>query len=300
MSAAGRAYLSQVFGSLPYKAWAAANPLDARKISKAFNGDHYTQPGSHYARGLAGLCGENPPSDVPVPPPSSALAAIWQQDAVFTTHLSNFQDTKRNPAKAAGFRVVYVNLLHNDQYAQANEQEMPVFLAEGWTLVGWGTYGQESDPYTDGLEAANLTRRLTSLRGWKANGEAWAEGQSSWKTDAFLKGWRDGGGLVPLGWSVLSSDTANFPRNYAYDVALSVPGADIDIQVYGAAHPTYTVGAGLGMLSKVPVPVNRTTMSFDIADNGQGPFPDYRTWLGPRRVWVGERSTAETWAQLAR
>ena len=87
---------------------------------------------------------------------------------------------------------------------------------------------------------------------------------------------------------MLSSDTANFARAYAYGAALSVEGSDIDIQVYGATYPTYTVDAGLGMLKKANVPVARTTMTFDVNPEGLGPFPNYRTWTGPRRIWTGD------------
>jgi hypothetical protein len=140
------------------------------------------------------------------------------------------------------------------------------------------------------------------LAGWKANGEAWAESQYAWKTASFIQGWVAGGAPCPLGWSVLSSDTANFAREYDYNSALSVAGADIDIQVYGATYPTYTVGAGLGMLAKVvpPVPVSRTAMTFDVNGDGNGPFPDYRSWAGPRRLWNVGNATVATFDALAR
>ena len=105
---------------------------------------------------------------------------------------------------------------------------------------------------------------------------------------------------MPLGWSVLSSDTANYARNYDYPTALSVSGADIDVQVYGATHPGYTVGAANGMLDKAQVPVNRRTMSFDLNGTGGGPFPDYLTWTGPRRLWHPDKATVQTFDQLAR
>jgi hypothetical protein len=69
---------------------------------------------------------------------------------------------------------VYVQLLHT-VYAAANEAEMQRAGFLPWDKVGWGTYGQDSDPYQDGIEAAAISRRL-SLKGWKANGETWAEG----------------------------------------------------------------------------------------------------------------------------
>lgn len=300
MSIAGRDFLELIFDSLPYKAWAATSPIDAGKVQAEFNGIHRPSPSSKYAKGLVGLCRENPPEpQPPPPPPPSPLALVWRGDAVYTTALGNFDGLRRNPAKAAGFKTCYVQLLHAINGA-ANEQHLALMASEGWTLCGWGTYGQGTNPYEDGLAAAAIVRRLPVLRGWKANGEAWAEWQDAWKTDAFLRGWLDGGATVPLGWSVLSSDTANFARAYDYVSALRADGADIDIQVYGATHPTYTVSAGLGMLRNTPVPVERTTMTFDVTQTGIGPFGDYRTWMGPRRIWLGEWTTASTYANLAR
>lgn len=238
-------------------------------------------------------------AQTPVPPTSSPLASIWRQDAVFTTSLSGLNGDNRATAFAHGWRVVYVQLLYAVNGA-ANEVEIPVFTREGWTCVGWGTYGYETDPYQDGLAAAAITRRVASLRGWKANGEAWAEGEHAWKTGEFIRGWRDGGGSVPLGFSILSSDTSAFARSFDFQSVLAVPGADVDIQVYGATHPSYTVAAGLGMLAKAKVPLDRTAISMDVRPGGQGPFGDYRTWAGPRRLWVGEWATPDTWKQLAR
>lgn len=273
-------------------------PTDRAKVASEASGVRRPMPGALLARAAV----RNYRLDIaqtPVPPDPSPLASVWRQDAVFTTGLSSFNSTNRQTAYEHGWRVVYVQLLHSGN-AAANEHEIPVFLREGWTIVGWGTYGQNTDPYQDGLAAAAITRRLTMLRGWKANGEAWAEGEHAWKTAAFLKGWRDGGATVPLGWSVLSSDTSAYARNFDYPTALSVPGADIDIQAYGATDPGYTVGAGLGMLNKANVPRDRATVSMDVTRTGQGPFNDYRTWTGPRRIWTGGWATTSTWKQLAR
>lgn len=307
MSDAGRLYLQQVFGSDPYKKWAAipANATDASKIARKFAGTNTTRPGSNYARGLWGLCAENPPSGTPVPPPPpvSTVAAVWKLDAAFTNGgLSNFAGTVRQHAWDLGWRAVYIQLMHIAQaQIDANVAEMQRAPWAQWTKIGWSTYGQGTDPEADGRAAAGLCKQL-GLAGWKANGEAWAEAQYAWKTQAFVKGWTEAGAPCPLGWSVLSSDTANFARAFDYNTALSVAGADIDLQVYGATVPTYTVGAGLGMLSKVvpPVPVGRTTMSFDVNGDGNGPFPDYRTWAGPRRLWNVGNATVATFDALVR
>jgi hypothetical protein len=229
------------------------------------------------------------------------LAAVWKLDAAFGNGgLSNFSGAPRQRAWDTGWRAVYIQLMHIAQdQIDANIAEMQRATWSPWTKVGWATYGQGTDPNQDGKAAAALCKQL-GLAGWKANGEAWAEGTLSWKTSAFLQGWVAGGAPCPLGWSVLSSDTANFARDWDYLTGLSVAGADIDIQVYGATVPTYTVGAGFGMLARVPVPVSRTAMSFDVTNAGVGPFNDYRTWAGPRRLWNVGNATVETFDALAR
>jgi hypothetical protein len=308
VTAIGRTALGKIFSSTEYLAWAAraGNKLDAAKLKAEFGPPAVRRPtaGSKYAQGLQTLCRENPPispppDPIPVPPDPAGLAQVFLRDAVFVTGLSSFDGSKRGPAKAAGFSAVYVQLMHGlAGAAEANIDEIPVFVREGWTVGGWSTYGQGSDPEVDGRRAAEIVRSL-NLACWKANGEAWAEGEHRWKTEAFLTGWRAGGSPCPLGWSILSSDTANFARDWAFGTGLSVPGADIDIQVYGATVPTYTVGAGLGMLAQVPVPKNRIAMTFDVNNEGVGPFADYRTWKGPRRIWTGDAARGSTFDALA-
>lgn len=299
MSAAGREGLARIFGSGTYVSWAAklGNLIDARKLAAEYAGTRKNTCGDPFAQGIQILCRENPPTPTP---PVSALAGIWRRDAAFTEGgLSNFNGPSRERAFTLGWTAVYVQLLHTT-YAAANEAEMALSQWAKWEKVGWGTYGQGSDPLQDGRDAAAICRRLPTLRGWKANGETWAEGEGRWKTEAFLRGWNEGGAPVPLGWSVNSSDTASSPRQYDYATALSVPGADIDPQVYGADHPQLTVGACLGNLALIPVPVDRTTMSFSILASGSGPFPDYRTWPGPRRLWRPDSATVATWEALRR
>lgn len=283
-----------------------ASPTDKRKVEAAASSPPVRRPKPSNREAIVAwelyLRAPAPPPPPP-PPPPSPLATVWQYDAAFTEGgLSNFAGEPRDRAFQIGFRAVYVQLMHT-AYVDANLAEMALPQWNAWTKIGWGTYGQGADPEEDGRNAAALCKMIPALKGWKANGEAWAEGDYSWKTEAFLNGWKAGGAPVPLGWSVVSSDTANFARAYAYAVALSVPGADIDLQVYGADHPGYTVGAGLGMLAQVrpePVPVARTTMSFSLNGDGDGPFGDYLTWKGPRRIWRPDRATVQTFDQLVR
>lgn len=287
-----------------YQAWALRNPIDDRKITLELDGQRRPTADSPYARILIRDIRSVTKPQALAPSPSSPLASIWQADGVFTRSLSSFFGEKRKAARAAGFKVMYVHLDHTD-LSTANRNEMGLLDAErratGWLgWVGWATYGQGTDAEQDGLRAASTAAEL-GLAGWKANGEAWAEGADSGKTGAFLAAWKRAGAPCPLGWSVLSSDTSSFARSFDYVAALSAEGADIDLQVYGATNANYTVEAGLGMLRKATVPVGRTAMTFDVkAGSGDGPFGDYRTWPGPRRLWTGDDATADTFSRLAR
>lgn len=289
--------------TLRYRTWKLTHKVDHGKIELELAGHRRPLSSDTYARLLIEAIRTVVPPAVPPMPPSS-VAAIWKADAVFTRSLSSFSGVERQAAREAGFNVVYVHL-DGTAHAPANEREMAVFIREGWTMVGWAVYGYNTDPYEDGKRHAEITRRLPVLRGWKANGESWAEGTDIGDTREYLRGWRDGGGAAQLGWSVLSSDTAGHVREFDYQAALGVPGADLDFQVYGASYPTYTVGACLAHAKVAKIPLDRITMSFDVKPDppgpkGTGPFDDYRTWGGPRRVWTGDDSTAATFRALAR
>lgn len=65
MSLKGRTSLALLFSSDPYKAWAAANKAEANKVAKAFAAQPHTSAASKYAKGLIGLCEENPPGPEP-------------------------------------------------------------------------------------------------------------------------------------------------------------------------------------------------------------------------------------------
>lgn len=303
-----RAAIARILGSGTYLKWAASpfHLIDARKVAAEWDGTKRPNCGDPFALGIQRMIQQHRATAPPLPPPAVAIADIWTHDAAFTEGgLSNFAGTARTRAYQLGWRAVYVQLLHTN-YGPANEAEMALSQWAQWLKVGWGTYGQGSDPFQDGKDAAAICRRLPALRGWKANGENWAEGDGRWKTEAFLRGWQEGGAPVPLGWSVNSSDTGNYPRDYDYETALSSLLADIDAQVYGADHPGLTVGACLANFAKTsaskpdPVPVNRTTMTFSVDGDGGGPFNDYRTWPGPRRLWRPDKATPATFEALAR
>ena len=147
MTEIGRASLSLIFSSDDYKAWAAKDPVDANKVKLEFEGVRRPTPSSRYAKGFVGLCRENPPAGVPIPPtpPASDVAAIFKRDAVMVAGgLSNFNSEPRDEAVRLGWTVVEVQLLHT-AYAAANEAEMALPQWGVFTKVGWGTYGQDTD-----------------------------------------------------------------------------------------------------------------------------------------------------------
>ncbi len=126
-----------------------AGPTDKAKVTAAAGGVRKPSPSNREARVAWELyLRDTQPAPQPGPSP---LAAIWQRDAIFTSGgLSNFAGATRDRAKATGWHVVYVQLANIAAYQDANEAELPAFLAQGWTLVGWGTYGQGTDPEEDG------------------------------------------------------------------------------------------------------------------------------------------------------
>lgn len=55
--------LEQVVGSIPYRAWAATQPIDAGKVAAELQGDRRPLPGSAFARGLVRLARLDAPFD---------------------------------------------------------------------------------------------------------------------------------------------------------------------------------------------------------------------------------------------
>lgn len=221
-------------------------------------------------------------------PAVPAVSGVWLEDGVFVSVLSNWQGTLRQRARAAGYGWVAVQLA-NAPWQDENLDELMRLRAEldlaGWKVVGWATYGQGTDPVADGAKAAGLVS-LLRLDGWVANGEDWAEGVNAWKTKAFL---RAGGGGKPLAFSVLSSTTASYGREFDYPAALSYPGSAIMPQVYGATVPAYTVEAMRASLNITNVPLERVCPTFEVrSSDSQGPFWDYQRWKGPRSLWLGD------------
>lgn len=287
--------LDQIVGSLPYKAWAATSMTDAGKVAAELRGERRPQPGSAYARGLVRLARLDPPG-----PPPPNIDPLWQRDLVFSRTLSNFTGVLRDAAKAAGFSVIVVQLDHT-AYADANRAELasigPGLQAQGWKIAGWSTYGYLSDPRADGVRHATIAREL-ALDGWVANGEAWCEGAESWKTSAYLEGWRLGAGHGPLAVSCLSSTTPLYAREFDYQSWLAVAGAAVMPQVYGASDPGYTVGNCLATMVRGGVPADRLALTFNVVD-GIGPFDEYKKWTGPRSVYTGDDSAVATWESFS-
>lgn len=298
MSTGGRLALEQVFGSLPYKAWEVTSPTDAMKVKQEFAGIRRPTPGSNYARGLVRLCRENPP-DVAEPVPT--LAEVWRRDGVFVRVLSNFHGDLRQAARAVRFSWMAIQLDHTT-YQAANETEIAhigaTLRGQGWTLVGWGTAGQGTDPAEDARRQAQTVQRL-GLKGWIANIEIWGESVDMWKSGSYVRAWNAAGAPCPLAVSCMSSTTPNWAREFDYPTWLAHQGAAVMPQVYGATNAAYTVANCLATMDKGSVPHDRLALTFDVVA-GIGPFADYLTWKGPRSVYTGDDSTLATWQRLAR
>lgn len=300
MSAEGRSALQQLFSSLPYQTWALTSPKDATKVSYEYVGIRRPQAGSNYARSIIRICRENPPDVVdPVP----TLSEVWRRDGVFVRVLSNFPGDMRTAARNAKFSWLAIQLDHTP-YQGANETELAhiglQLRQQGWTVVGWGTAGQGTDPAEDARRQAHTVQRL-GLKGWVANIETWGESVDIWKSGSYLRAWNEAGAPCPLAVSCMSSTTPNFAREFDYPTWLAHQGAAVMPQCYGATNNAYTVHNCVETMAKGGVPADRLALTFDVrAGNGTGPFVDYKTWAGPRSVYTGDDSTAATWAGIAR
>lgn len=277
-------------------------PTDKAKVEAELLGIRKPTAGSRFAQDIVRLARMDPPKPPP-PNPASSLSPLWQRDGVFVRSLSSFHGALRDAARAAGFSVIYVQLDHSsDVDGNINELRLigDSLIQKGWSFAGWSTYGQGTDPLTDGRNHAAIRRSLDHwLDGWVANGEVWAENAGYYKSGQFLKGWNEGGGFGPIGVSCMSSDNPNYARSFDYPSWLGIPGAAIMPQIYGASYPAYTVQNGVSTMANGGVNRNRLAPTFNVID-GAGPFADYRTWAGPRSIWTGEDSTVETWKALRR
>ena len=112
-----------------YQAWALLHPTDDRKITLELDGQRRPTADSPYARILIRDIRSATKPQLLAPSPSSPLADIWQADGVFTRSLSSFHGEKRKAARAAGFKVIYVQLDHTD-LAGANRNEMRLLAGE--------------------------------------------------------------------------------------------------------------------------------------------------------------------------
>jgi hypothetical protein len=275
-------------------------PTDKTKVEAELRGERRPLCGSRLGQQIVRLARLDPPSGTPPPIPQSAISPLWTRDGVFVRSLSSFHGDLRDAARAAGFSVIYVQLDHSaDVDGNINELGLigGALRAAGWSIAGWSTFGQGTDPAVDGARHAQIHRQL-GLDGWIANGESWAEDAGAWKSAAWLQQWNANGGFGPLAVSCLSSDNPNFARAFDYASWLQIPGVAVMPQVYGASHPAYTVTNAVSTMQNAGVPRNRLALTFDVI-GGAGPFANYRTWTGPRSVWTGDDSTVSTWGALA-
>jgi hypothetical protein len=276
---------------------------EKNKAFLALEGGNPPTPSSRLVKDIVRLAKMDPPAGTPPPIPVSALDPLWARDGVFVRSLSSFHGQLRSAARAAGFSAIYIQLDHSADVA-GNIRELNAIGADlignGWRLAGWSTYGQGTDPKVDGRNHAQIRRDLAIyLDGWIGNGETWAEDAGFSKSSAYIQAWRENGGFGPLAVSCMSSDNPNWARSFDYPSWLSIPGAAIMPQVYGASFPAYTVINGVSTMANGGVPRNRLALTFDVI-NGSGPFANYRTWAGPRSIWTGDDSTVDTWAALDR
>lgn len=295
--------LTRLTASKPYKDAAATLAVDAGKFEAELAGERRPPASSIFFQELIRLARLDPPNVTAPPAPTAAVDPLWTRDGVFVRSLSSFHGPLRDAARQAGFSVLCVQLDHS-QDVDGNRNELsligPQLRSQGWTIAGWSTYGQGVDPLVDGGRHAAIRRELDMhLDGWVANGESWAEGADSFKTKAWLDGWRQAGGFGPVAVSCLSSDNPNFARAFDYQSWLQVPGVAVMPQVYGASYPAYTVNNCLATMANGGVPRNRLALTFNVVE-GAGPFADYRKWTGPRSVYAGEDSSLETWTALRR
>jgi hypothetical protein len=286
----GRDALEQVIASKPYRDWAGAHRVDSTKVAAEMRGVRRPQPGAAYARGLVRLARVHPKGG------GAPVSGLWLRDGVFVRRFSNFSGIERQAARDAGFVWMALQLDHSAD-VEHNIEHMKIGRSEGWTIVGWSTFGQGTDARADGARHAGLVRDHR-LSGWVANGEAWAEAGNAGKSAEWWAGWDSAGGSGPVALSCLSSETANFGRAMDWApwmnrLCMVMP------QVYGATFPTYTVGAMLGSFAHTSVPVGLLAPTFDVIE-GVGPFTDYAKWKGPRSVWTGDDSRATTWPNFQR
>jgi hypothetical protein len=229
-------------------------------------------------------------------------AALWQQDGVFCVGLSAFHGELRAAARAQGFSWLAPILTH-DPAAEPNRAELTANMAalrgEGWSICGWGTFAQDGTAEDDARAAATLVTSL-GLDGWIANGEAWAEKELIDRSRRFIDAWHETGCEKPLAVSCLSSDTADFAREFDYASWVAIK-ACVMPQVYGNEHPGLTVAACLGNLKTGGV-VPRSLLNLTFGTFGDHPVPyaDYVTWPGPRTIYVGENTPAQDWPKLVR
>lgn len=312
--ARGRSGLDTLRRGRLYKRWASANPREHLALLEYVAGHTAGRLALSSATGRALLELEQAVAR-PRPHP------LWERDLVFTANLSAWDGPRRQAAREAGFSVVAVLADElADPAAVANLRELKLIRAElerdGWNIVGWAaTYTGSAlgrtmkhpvslgngvivdiDPEASASRAANLTIEH-ELAGWLANWEAWSEGPNAWSIAPWIDHYLARTGR-PLAASILSSTTANYARDLPYTELIS-EAISVQPQVYGNAHPAYTVQAALASLEQAGVPDSLVNLTLGTYDAGHPiPWADYLTWDGPRGVYIGERMTVDDYRRL--
>ena len=231
---------------------------DAYKIAEEFAGTRKPSCSSRYGQGFQTLCRENPPAGVPIPcrPRERAGGDVAAGRRVHRLPLRTSRAPNGSPRRQPGSGKPCTSSSAHP-YTEANDHEMGLRRGRSGRRWGWGTYGQGSDPDQDGKDAAAICAaacrcaagRQTVKHGRKAR----TRGRQSRSS-------KDGRrrGAVPVGLVGAELGHRELRPQLRLQRALyRSSGADIDLQVYGATYPTFTVAAGLGMLTKAVPPVGR-------------------------------------------
>jgi hypothetical protein len=234
--------------------------------------------------------------------PTHEPNALFKKDCVYVQNLSSWDGTRRDAAWAQGFRSVA--LLADgaaDPAAYATLAELALIrnnlVNQGWTILGWAP--NYTDPEEGVARAMNIVQ-THQLAGWIVNGESWWENENIPYANRFIAEWFTYGSRPPLALSCLSSMTPNFGRNFNFAPWVE-HNISIQPQVYGNAHPAYTVFNGIETMKKSGVPVSLLNLTFGVYNAGNPiPFADYNTWKGPRSIYLGETLDASQYANLAR
>lgn len=266
-----------------WEKWVAANPGEATKLAAYRAGaalfpSMATQTGKAFALFARMLKPHHP---------------LWHRNISFSVKLPDLDATEKAALRSKGFGTLAPILTnHIPAEVAANKADLrnsgAAYRSLGWSLAGWGTYGQSQDTVVDARAAATVVEDL-NLDGWIANGELWAESEFFWKTAAFISEWLRLVPEIPLAISCLSTSTPQWVRPFDYATPLATAGVSIRPQVYGGSSPGmgFTVAGARTLMARAGVSPARYGLTLGTFGNSI-PWSDYATWAGIRDVYCGE------------